>query len=218
MFLSKLQINKQTLSVGILAILHIVGLCGIFSSQSGFFLKLSALNLLVTFLLVFYSHSDWNLKFVLSSLSVFILTFLLEVVGVKTGIIFGIYSYGENLGFKLWQVPLLIGLNWLLLLYCVSCLTAKLQINFFVKSLLGAFLMVILDLLMEPIVAKLGFWSWQDSVAPLKNYIAWFVISFLLLVSRVLKPPENNMVAKFLYFIQLVFFALLNIVLHYKGA
>jgi putative membrane protein len=36
----------------------------------------------------------------------------LEVVGVKTGLIFGEYKYGSTLGIKLFEVPLIIGFNW----------------------------------------------------------------------------------------------------------
>src|SRR5689334_23098853 len=43
---------------------------------------------------------------------VYALTLAAEVIGVATGAIFGAYSYGEVLGFKLLEVPLIIGLNW----------------------------------------------------------------------------------------------------------
>jgi len=71
--------------------------------------------------------------------------FGVEVLGVKTELIFGSYHYGESLGYKWLSVPLLIGVNWCMLLYCTSQLS-KFK-NFIINALFGAALMVVLDFL-----------------------------------------------------------------------
>ena len=38
-----------------------------------------------------------------------------ESLGVNYGLIFGNYEYGNNLGFKFFGVPFLIGINWIIL-------------------------------------------------------------------------------------------------------
>ena len=41
-----------------------------------------------------------------------------EIMGINTGILFGDYTYGDVLGFKLRDVPVLIGVNWFIIIYC----------------------------------------------------------------------------------------------------
>ena len=40
--------------------------------------------------------------------------FIFEIIGVKTGLIFGHYKYCNGLGTKVFDVPLIISLNWAL--------------------------------------------------------------------------------------------------------
>jgi putative membrane protein len=59
-----------------------------------------------------------------------------------------------------------------------------------IKSNLGiafasACLLVLLDILIEP-VAIYNFWSWNETIVPIKNYIAWFIISFIFLLCNCL--------------------------------
>ncbi|MBK7882949.1 MAG: carotenoid biosynthesis protein [Chitinophagaceae bacterium] len=39
-----------------------------------------------------------------------------EIIGVKTGFLFGNYSYGIVLGPKIQSVPILIGINWFIII------------------------------------------------------------------------------------------------------
>lgn len=66
------------------------------------------------------------------------------------------------------------------------------------------------DFFMEPVAMRYDFWQWKNGIIPLKNYIAWFVISFgmHLLVNSNVKPAKNRM-ASAMYLIQLGFFILL---------
>lgn len=56
---------------------------------------------------------------------VFVATFVAEVVGVHTGLIFGSYSYGRILGIKAAGVPLVIGFNWVLVVLGASLLAER---------------------------------------------------------------------------------------------
>ena len=67
-----------------------------------------------------------------------------EILGVKFGIIFGDYEYGNALGYKIFEVPLLIGANWAILTISCSALSATLFDSIFVKIIVGVFLMVML--------------------------------------------------------------------------
>ena len=52
-----------------------------------------------------------------------------EILGVNYGLIFGKYDYGDNLGLKLLGVPLLIGLNWVVLTFICGSIS-----NHFIKN------------------------------------------------------------------------------------
>jgi putative membrane protein len=135
-----------------------------------------------------------------------------EVAGVHSGAIFGEYTYGAALGFKLWEVPLLIGLNWLVLVYCSGVITHHLRMPVFVKIVTGALLMVLLDFLIEPIAIKHDWWTWQTSEVPLQNYAGWFISAVVLLTFfHKMRFNKNNRIAPVVYVVQLLFFLLQNV-------
>ena len=77
--------------------------------------------------------------------------FLIEALGVNTGIIFGHYSYGKGLGLKIFNTPVIIGINWLFLSY--TCVSVS---NYLVKSptirfLMAPALMLALDSALEQV-------------------------------------------------------------------
>ncbi len=46
-----------------------------------------------------------------------VITYAMEETGVRTGLVFGPYHYGDQLGIKLDQVPVLIPLGWFMMIY-----------------------------------------------------------------------------------------------------
>nr|MBC8233383.1 carotenoid biosynthesis protein [bacterium] len=123
-------------------------------------------------------------KFILWSLLVFIGSFGVELLGVRTGQIFGVYFYGKTLKPFLFQVPIAIGFAWLGMLISSITITQKALMEKFTQNAIkSAFfislLMVIFDLFMEPAAVKLEYWQWVGNKIPLQNYFAWFLLSFL---------------------------------------
>lgn len=212
-----MNINKQLIAIVVLVILYTVGIVGtLFYSDS--LLSLTPVNLLVGAALVFWNHKLLNTNFVIYAVLVFVAGFLIELAGITTGKIFGQYFYGNNLGVKLLDVPLVIGINWLVLSYAtmslVKPLSAKVSVKWqpFVLALISAVAMVMVDALIEPLCQRLDFWYWRGSVAPLENYTAWFMFSFAFnFLGFKLQVAENNQVAKVILLAQVVFFAALNI-------
>ena len=136
---------------------------------------------------------------------------MIELIGVNTQAIFGFYIYGDSLGLKLWNTPLIIGLNWLVLIYCISALAKPIRDTWYFP-LIGAATMVAFDWLMEPVAIATNMWFWASGVIPDKNYIDWFLVSgFLFLMIRILKVAINNRIAGILFVMQVVFFLALNI-------
>jgi putative membrane protein len=74
--------------------------------------------------------------------------------------------------------------------------------------------MTSLDFLIEPIAIKLDFWQWQNNTVPLQNYLAWFILSFILFyIFRLTNGIIENRFSKIILIIQFVFFGMLNILL-----
>ncbi len=213
-FLKKNHFNLLTANI---FLIYIVGICGIFLSENNeerfIFMQLTPLNLIINSIMLLSFHKNWNQKFLLSSLIIAIGGFIIEVIGVKTGYIFGNYTYGKSLGYKIFEVPLLMALNWFLLIYATATMLSKID-NDLLFSIAGAAIITILDTLIEPLCGYLHFWNWQSDV-PFRNFIAWFVISFILFYFfRKINKNISNPYGVIVLLTQFMFFGILNIYKH----
>jgi uncharacterized membrane protein len=213
--LHRLQPFALPLAVAVLVIFHAVGFWGLlFSQDPEYFQSLTPLNLLLTYTLLFAFHKRWNATFILFAVVVALAGFMAEVVGIHTGLLFGNYSYGEALGTKLFEVPLLIGLNWLMLVYTTGHLANYTKLHWLVKALLATLLMLGLDFFIEPVAMRFDFWDWAGSRIPVSNYIGWFGLSLGLQVYfQKAAIFKQNRMAPFVYLVQLIFFVSLYLFL-----
>lgn len=195
-------------AVAVLVIFHAVGLWGLlFSGEPEYFQQLTPMNLLLTNVLLFSFHRRWNAAFLLFAVVVFCVGFFSEVLGVHTGLLFGNYSYGAALGLQLWEVPLLIGLNWLMLVYTTGHISNYFKLHWLIRALVGTVLMVLLDYFIEPVAMQYDFWSWQGDSIPVSNFVGWFAVAFLLqLYFQKAFFFKSNKLAPYVYLVQLVFF------------
>lgn len=203
------KLNKtQWFAVSFLILTHIAGIVGLQHPEfSEIFRRLTATNLLVTGIILFLFHEDWNTEFITFAVVTLLVGYFVEVLGVKTGFIFGEYSYGPTLGFKLLEVPLIIGLNWLILVYSSNMLLEPLELSPGAKALIASATMVLLDNFIEPVAIALDFWSWEAADVPIQNYLAWFVIAFILsLIYQRADFKKQNPVAIYLIMIYGLFF------------
>jgi uncharacterized membrane protein len=174
-----------------------------------FFEALTPLNLIISAFALFFFHPNWSKKQVLACAVIFLIGFSIELVGVQTGLFFGTYAYAHSLGTKLWGVPLVIGVNWLVLLYATSSLVAGWQANILVKALVPAFLMTSLDYLIEPVAIEHYFWHWFGVPIPFSNYRDWFIASYSLGVFFFWAGvPKPNRMAYIILLAQLFFFGM----------
>lgn len=173
-----IKISKFTISVFVIWLFTISGVLGILSSYQEWFLQNTPLNLYVYFFLVVINLKTHDTNFMYAFLIPFILGLISEGLGVNYGYIFGEYSYGENLGYKVWGVPLTICFNWVILTVTTQDLAKRISSNRFVYSLIGSVLMVLLDLIIEVSAPRFDYWEFENGV-PLQNYLGWFVIGFI---------------------------------------
>lgn len=208
--ISAFSVTEQThyRIVRIMALAYTAGVIGLQLPQlAPFFEPLSPLNLAASLFLLLLYHTDWRPSFIGYALLAITLGYGVEVAGVHTGMIFGKYAYGEGLGPKLWGVPPVIGLNWLMLSYCCGSVSDRLAAPAVVKAMVAATLMVVLDYFIEPVAIALNFWTWFDQPVPVQNYVAWWIISFFLFVIWFALPfAKTNRLAPWLLGFQLLFF------------
>lgn len=211
---SATDITNETLAIGVLIILYLVGIVGITIPIDPNFISLTPINLLISLGIVLAFHPNWDKSILLFLIFAYFVGFGAECYGVQTGQLFGSYRYGQVLGPKIWETPLMIGVNWMLLTYCIGLTTNHLfpQSSWLFKGILAALLMVGLDILIEPVAIKYDFWSWTNGTPPLQNYIGWFLVSLpLLSIFTKTQGLVRNKVAVVLFVLQILFFAVLNI-------
>lgn len=197
-----LQQNKKLVII-FFAVFYAVGFFGtIIPATHSLFGKLFPLALLLSFSAILLFHDQ---KFDLKTISVLVITafagFFIEVAGVKTHTIFGSYSYGDALGIKILETPLMIGINWAMLIFATGSAVEELNISPTLKILTASALMVLYDLVMESVAPVLGMWTWEEGIIPVKNFIAWFSIALLLhTLFRIFKvKPASSMGLPILY-------------------
>ena len=101
--------NKINISIAVLIIFHMVGIGGVLLANPIEFLRLTPLNLLLTLVIILVNQQQW--KFAWVFVVTYLVGFFVEVLGVNTGFPFGEYEYGSVLGPKVFETPLMIGLN-----------------------------------------------------------------------------------------------------------
>lgn len=196
----------------VLIIFFSVGIAGITIPKSReFFILLTPIALLISFIMLATFHQPVKLKKELLVFStIFLASFIIEAVGVNTGKIFGSYSYGKGLGAKLFNTPLVIGFNWVMLVYCTAGMADILKIPVIAKIFSSSFLMLLYDVAMEQVAPEIGMWSFTGETVPAVNYLAWFIIAFLFhSLLRYAGVKINNRMAGFIFAVQFLFFLIL---------
>jgi uncharacterized membrane protein len=119
--------------------------------------------------------------------------FCIETFGVSTGFPFGSYIYTDRFGPMLGAVPLTIPFAWhvvvtnaLFLLRAIAPHLSRLA-----EALLAGLLCTIYDFILEPFATTVkGYWIWTEGTIPPLNYVAWFVLSALLV--RLFAPTISS--------------------------
>jgi bisanhydrobacterioruberin hydratase len=180
--------------------------------------QLSWIFTTLTLLLLLLFHKPITWKFVVALIVVGLLGWAIEAYGTNTGIIFGEYVYGSSLGPKIWNTPVAMAVNWMISVYLVTMLLSSNIINLWRLGFAGALLMVIYDILLEPVAIRLDMWSWETISPPFQNYLAWFLVSFplVMLLGKTVKKAENPLVI-LVFVCQLLFFGALNLMISFVG-
>jgi uncharacterized membrane protein len=198
----------------ILVFYFAVGVAGlVIPASRELFMKAVPFTLLGSLIILLLHHGKFTSRTILAGLLIFAAGFGLEVIGVATGLLFGEYQYGATLGLKLFHTPLVIGVNWLILIYCSMVIAARFVEPLYFRAIVAGSMMVIYDIALEPVAIRLDMWSWSGGTVPLQSYLAWFVIAVVLgyLAGKMKLAKAENKLAAPLFFIQLAFFIALDL-------
>ena len=204
-----MKINKTYLSIFLIWLVHISGLLGLLFYDFIFFASFTPINLFLTSLLLMVNQIKLHKRELLCIVLIFWTGIFVEFLGVNYGLLFGEYLYGRNLGPKLFGVPFLIGMNWVILTTISGSISNQICKGRKIPSiLLGSLLMLFIDFFIEPVAPTLDFWEFKDSIVPLSNYSGWFVTGLLtqsfyqlLFKYKELKFSVNLYLAIFVFFL-----------------
>lgn len=209
------------LSVFIASLFHISGLIGMMSEARTWFISMTPFTLLLMTSLIIWNEKIINRQKINYLILCFSIGFLSEWIGTNTGYLFGDYTYGTAMGFKIGGVPVLIGILWFVTVYSVGQTVLFLYNYFntdkpravfanFILINIAAALTTLFDYTLEPAAISLGYWEWHpDGYVPFYNYVCWYLISGFLLTPLFMNKSlqhDVNYFAVFLIVLQTLFF------------
>lgn len=188
-----------------------------------FLIPLTPYVLTLTAILMILFSQQRKQPLIIVALIICLFTFTVEAIGVNTGLLFGHYEYSDIFGIAIFDTPLLIGVNWFIVIFGAYSLIS-LFLNKYVKStkfnkfliilLLMAIIATTYDYLLEPVAIKLNYWQWEGGIIPLTNYLTWFVISlisgYIILIKRDILESKF---AAYVFLIHIAYYLILNIIL-----
>lgn len=179
-----------------------------------FFVVLTPLAVVVVWAMLIMGHErpiDW--RFFTAMGIVFILSYLVELLKVHVFFIEDVFLFGDSFGPVLLNIPLMIGLCWVALLYICAAVAERLNTNIIVKVLASSGLVVFFDIALELVAHKLDFWYWMWEI-PLWNYLMWFVTALLMfIIMKLFRVNIENRLALPMYVTLIVFMLFLSIVI-----
>lgn len=209
--------SKNAVGIIALVVVHLIWLCVPWYAGPQW-LSLSPLFILLCCFIVGMFHPRMDSRWVFYLGIVYVAALTLSAMGVTTGRIFGSFFFGQNLGFQLGDTPLVIGVFWLLLSYCSSATATWFTQRFsvlnkpIITALLASVIMLIVDLLLEPVASTIDFWYWKNRDVPFQNYTAWFVFAFAYnFLFQQLEVDANNKIARWFMLLFLLWLIGLNL-------
>jgi bisanhydrobacterioruberin hydratase len=214
------EVSQKTIilitAIVILSLSYLIMLIGLGMDDShDYFVPYISVLYFATGILLLYFHKGWSPSFLLFLLIILVAGFLIQFVAVKTGLVYGPIRYGTTLGPKLLGVPVIATLNEFVILYCMGFFVKRLKIKqVFIASLLGALIILLINILVEPVALFLKFYSWSEHMFVFHNFGARFLISFAFLyLFNSMKFPKKNDIYLYVLLMEILFFMVINFII-----
>jgi putative membrane protein len=194
-------------------IFYLVGSIGfIIPYFSIIFSYLISFAIILSCILLAFRHEKFRARDIIIFSTIFILGYSIEAIGVYTGEIFGSYNYNYALGPKIFETPILIGVNWLLMIYLSTSVTQFFTKNRFLLLLIAPLIMVGYDFILEICAPKMNMWHWANDSVPIQNYIAWYCLAlFFCFLISIFNIKTKNPLSIVILLCQIFFFSLIAI-------
>jgi putative membrane protein len=123
---------------------------------------------------------------------------LAEVVGVRTGVPFGDYTYSGSLGPQVLDVPVVVPMAWAMMAYPVLIAARRTTRRWVIP--LGAVGLAGWDVFLDPQMVADGRWTWSDPTpalpgvpdVPLTNYLGWLLVALVMMALLVWLLPRDR--------------------------
>jgi len=171
--------------------------------------------------LLYFLYSKLGLRVMMllvGSLST--LALLIEYIGLVTGWPYGSFIYTGHLGCKILGIlPWTVGLSWTpLVIGSVALVYANTRIKI-LRIILPVFLLVVFDLLLDPVAVHLGMWSYVYGgiyySVPIQNFVGWIFSGLIgsLMCFVFLDKLSDKKIYQLAYsfFISIVFWTVVSI-------
>ena len=213
--MSKYLLRQKLKTIILFVVIYAIGVAGIgIPLTQRLFIILIPFALLLSFIAILLFHKSLhseNTRFVF--FTIILVSYLVEVAGVNSQLVFGKYLYGSGLGFKVFDTPLMIGINWAMLVYCSASIMERFRMPVILQVILASVLMVVYDVVLEQVAPFLDMWYWNGNSAPLQNYVVWFCLALIFhgLVKwnkvKTVNPLASAIfVCQFLFFVAILIF------------
>jgi putative membrane protein len=144
---------------------------------------------------------------------------IIETVSIKTGFPYSRFNYSDMMGYKIADiVPYSVFLIWPTLVISAYSLSEFISSKGISKIVITTVLLLLLDLVFDPVATKLGFWIWKDPGVyygvPFLNFIGWIfsaVVSSSLAYFILAKKSIENKYLILIYIGNLLLWSFLSI-------
>ena len=160
--------------------MYVIGIAGhLIPASRSWFVYLAPGALIFTACMMLYNDIiSENRKLAFWCFITFCFTFIIEAIGVSTGMIFGPYTYGTVLGPKIAGAPPVIALTWVTVILGSLAIARQLSSSKLLITVIAAILCTAFDFILEPVAVHLGYWKWNGAI-PLQNYAAWGITALI---------------------------------------
>lgn len=138
---------------------------------------------------------------------VMLTAYAFEAISLKTGFPFGNYHFNYAAGFKLGDVAIMVlpvyfayaYLSWIIAHVLQKKFTLQItKSSILTLPILASFVLVMFDLVLDPVAAAEGFFQWEDGGdffgVPVSNFAGWFLLGMIVFTisSFYIKAQNSN--------------------------
>ena len=165
-------------------------------------------------------------KAIITIIALSVFSMIIETIGVLTGFPYGFFTYTEKLGTSIGVIPWTVSFGWVPLVIAAWSLTQEhvktKKHNLLKKVIIGAFILMIFDVVLDPGSVAMNFWEWHPEGifygVPLSNYAGWIFSGILgmLIITPIMrdeKPSNDFLITAYLGNIFWTMITLMNLMI-----